>query len=97
MKAQGIAGEEQIMINLRVTAAAIGLEPEYSSGLAMLLSGLIKGEAENEDIAARLINELPDGLGETYLLDPGFPFGEAQKVDLKTAIRLAGSRFRLDR
>jgi hypothetical protein len=44
-----------------------------------------------------LISELADRVGESYSLDPRSVDEEAYKVDLKTAIRLTSSRFRLDR
>ena len=98
MKAQGVEGEQNLVVDLEATAAAIGLEQEYRFGIAAFLAGLIKGEGPVHDrLARQLIKDLPDGVGEAYLLDPGFPTEEATKVDLKSAIMLADRRFRLDR
>lgn len=96
-----LLGSKRYSSSTRVGPSArctIGLEQEHRTVLAEFFSALIKGKTpEIDSIAERLLNELPDGIGEAHLVDPGFPAEEAQTVDLKTAIMLSRGRFRLDR
>ena len=98
-RALGRKGEEHLLVDIPELAKSLGVGVEDAVGIMVLISSLIKSSSnrELEGLRQRLIEEIPDGIGEVFLLDAALSFEEAQKVDLKTAIRLASNPCRLDR
>ncbi|MBI4298731.1 MAG: hypothetical protein HY666_03125 [Chloroflexi bacterium] len=100
-RALGSRGEQNLAINLPELAKALGVNEDdpAPAGIAMLISGMIKDPFDDKlgRLAKRLIAELPDGIGEVYLMDPAVPLQESERLDLKTALKLAINPCRIDR
>ena len=98
-RALGQKGEGLIVFDLWELSRAFGLAQDDAMLIAALIKGLVKAQADEDKqrVATRLLERLPDGVGEVYLLDQAVPVEDSQRLDLKTAIKLLMSPCRLDR
>jgi hypothetical protein len=100
-RALGSRGEQYMTIDLEKLSESIGLSRNDPAipGLVALISLMIKGQSTSKtgQLAKRLVEQLPDGIGEVYLVDQAVPFQDSERLDLKTAIKLAMNPCRIDR
>ena len=66
----------------------------FASLIAMIMKDHMDGKVD--PVAKRLVDDLKDGQGEAYLLDPTIPMRNTRPVDLKNALKLAMNPCRID-
>ena len=93
-------GEKELLFDLEKLPEGLGLEKkEAVRGLMALVAMAIRDPSDDKAgrLARRIVEGLPNGVGEVHLVDQAVPFRDSVRLDLKTAIKLAINRCRIDR
>ena len=83
----------------------LGLDDEQKSAahnivayffMGIVTSAMKPAKPQHRELVRKIVESLPDGYGEAFFADPAIPIENAERFDLKTAIKLISSPCRIN-
>ena len=64
--------------------------------MGIIASAMKPAKPQHREVARKVVELLPNGYGEAFFADPAIPIENAERFDLKTAIKLISSPCRIN-